>query len=186
MPATRSKRITGDGQRATASGRRTIDNRRTTMRKIFAAAAVITLAGCATLGLGSFKEPIVHFNDAKIRGLGLSGGSVDVVLSVYNPNRFDLNATRLTYKLSVEGNQLGTGQLNNAFKVGNNDSTYVTIPVDFTYAGLGAAGRELLTKGTVNYRVTGDFTVATPIGSFTRPYDQTGRFSSFGGTTQSR
>ena len=156
------------------------------MRKIFAAAAVITLAGCATLGLGSFNEPIVHFNDAKIRGLGLSGGSVDVILSVYNPNGFDLNATRLTYKLSVEGNQLGTGQLNNAFKVGNNDSTYVTIPVDFTYAGLGAAGRELLTKGTVNYRVTGDFTVATPIGSFTRPYDQTGRFSSFGGTTQSR
>src|SRR5512141_1916981 len=135
------------------------------MRKIFAAAAVLTLAGCASLGLGGFKEPLVHFNDAKIRGLGLSGGSVDIILSVYNPNGFD------------ENNQLGTGQLNNAFKVGNNDSTYVTIPVDFTYAGLGAAGRELLTKGTVNYRVTGDFTVATPIGSFTRPYDQTGRFS---------
>jgi LEA14-like dessication related protein len=157
------------------------------MRKTIVAAAMgLILAGCASLGLGGFKEPLVHFNDAKIRGLGLSGGSVDIILSVYNPNGFDLNATRLTYKLFVENNQLGTGQLNNAFKVGNNDSTYVTIPVDFTYAGLGSAGRELLTKGTVNYRVTGDFTVATPIGSFTRPYDQTGRFSSFGGTTQSR
>ena len=155
-------------------------------RLSIAAFAVIALAGCASLGLGSFKEPLVHFNDAKIRGLGLSGGSVDVILSVYNPNRFDLNATDLTYKLYVEGNQLGTGRLNNAFKVGTNDSTYVTIPVDFTYAGLGAAGRELLTKGTVNYRVTGDFTVATPIGRFTRPYDQTGRFSSFGGSSQSR
>lgn len=156
------------------------------MRRIFAAAAVLAVAGCASLGLGAFKEPLVHFNDAKLRGLGLSGGSVDVVLSVYNPNGFDLNATRLTYRLFVENNQLGTGALNNAFRVGNNDSTYVTIPIDFTYAGLGSAGRELLTRGTINYRVTGDFTVATPLGNFTRPYDQTGRFSSFGRTSQSR
>ena len=156
------------------------------MKKIFLAVSALALAGCATLGLGGFKEPLVHFNDAKLRGLGLSGGSVDVVLSVYNPNKFDLNATRLTYKLFVENNQLGTGALNNAFRVSDNDSTYVTIPIDFTYAGLGSAGRELLTKGTVNYRVTGDFTVSTPLGNFTRPYDQTGRFSSFGRTSQSR
>ena len=156
------------------------------MTRYFAVAAMLAVAGCASLGLGGFKEPLVHFNDAKLRGLGLSGGSVDVILSIYNPNGFDLNATRLTYKLYVENNQLGTGALNNAFKVGDNDSTYVTIPIDFTYAGLGAAGRELLTRGTINYRVTGDFTVATPLGNFTRPYDQTGRFSSFGRTSQSR
>jgi len=156
------------------------------MKKYLAVGAMLAVAGCASLGLGGFKEPLVHFNDAKIRGLGLSGGSVDVILSVYNPNGFDLNATRLTYKLYVENTQLGTGALNNAFKVRDNDSTYVTIPVDFTYAGLGSAGRELLTRGTINYRVTGDFTVATPLGNFTRPYDQTGRFSSFGRTSQSR
>lgn len=156
------------------------------MKRFILAAAATALTACASLGLGGFKEPLVHFNDAKIRGLGLSGGSVDVILSVYNPNGFDLNATRLTYKLFVENNQVGTGALNNAFRVSDKDSTYVTIPVDFTYAGLGSAGRELLTKGTVNYRVTGDFTVSTPLGNFTRPYDQTGRFSSFGGTSQSR
>lgn len=151
-----------------------------------AAFATVALAGCASLGLGSFQEPLVHFNDAKIRGLGLTGGSVDVVLSVYNPNRFDLNATRLTYRVMVEDRELGTGALNQAFRVGDKDSTYVTIPVDFTYVGLGAAGRQLLERGTVNYRVLGDFTVDTPLGSFTRPYDQRGRFSGFGGTTQSR
>ncbi len=158
------------------------------MRRRIAVAllAAVALGGCASLGLGGFKEPLVHFNDAKIRGLGLSGGSVDIVLSVYNPNGFDLNASRLTYQLFVEDKQLGTGVLDNAFRVGNNDSTYVTIPVDFTYSGLGAAGRQLLTSGTINYRVLGDFTMSTPLGNFTRPYDQRGRFSSFGGTSQSR
>jgi LEA14-like dessication related protein len=157
------------------------------LRTSFVAAfATVILAGCATLGLGGFQEPLVHFNDAKIRGLGLSGGSVDVVLSVYNPNHFNLNASRLTYRLLVEDKDLGSGALNNAFRVGSGDSTLVSIPVDFTYAGLGAAGRQLLQNGTINYRVLGDFTVDTPIGSFTRPYDQRGRFSSFGSTTQSR
>lgn len=158
------------------------------MTRRFALAALVALAlgGCASLGLGSFREPVVHFNDARLRGLGLSGGSVDVVLSIYNPNRFDLNATRLTYRLMVEDRDLGTGALNNAFRVGDNDSTLVTIPIDFTYAGLGAAGRQLITSGSINYRVIGDFTVDTPLGNFTRPYDQRGRFSSFGGTTQSR
>ncbi len=155
-------------------------------RSAVAAIVALALAGCASLGAGGFREPIVHFNDAKIRGVGLSGGSVDVVLSVYNPNRFDLNATRLTYRLMVEDKELGTGALNNAFRVGDNDSTYVTIPVDFTFAGLGAAGRQLLSTGSINYRVLGDFTVDTPLGSFTRPYDQRGRFSSLGGTSQSR
>lgn len=154
--------------------------------RIGMAVAALGLAGCASIGLGGFREPIVHFNDAKIRGLGLSGGAVDVVLSLYNPNGFDLNATRLTYRLMVEDRELGTGALDRAFRVKDRDSTFVTIPVDFTYAGLGAAGRQLLTSGSVNYRVLGDFTVDTPIGSFTRPYDQRGRFSSFGGTSQRR
>jgi len=158
------------------------------MNRRFALAAMcsLLLAGCASLGLGGFREPLVHFNDAKIRGLGLSGGAVDVVLSVYNPNGFNLNATRLTYRLMVEDRELGTGQLRDAFRVRSKDSTFVTIPVNFTYAGLGAAGRQLLQQGSINYRVIGDFTVDTPVGSFTRPYDQNGRFSSFGTTTQSR
>ena len=155
-------------------------------RSMVSALAGLALAGCASLGMGGFREPLVHFNDAKIRGLGLSGGAVDVVLSVYNPNGFNLNASRLTYKLMVEDRQIGEGQLRDAFRVQSKDSTYVTIPVNFTYAGLGVAGRQLLQQGSINYRVLGDFTVDTPVGSFTRPYDQQGRFSSFGTTTQSR
>lgn len=158
------------------------------MRRRFAVAALAAFvaAGCASLGAGGFKEPIVHFNDAKIKGLGLTGGAMDIVLSVYNPNGFNLNATRLTYRVMVEDKELGTGELDRAFRVKDKDSTFVTIPLDFTYSGLGAAGRQLLSSGSINYRVIGDFTVDTPLGNFTRPYDQRGRFSSFGGTSQTR
>jgi LEA14-like dessication related protein len=153
-------------------------------RKILVAAlAAVAVGGCATLGVGGgFKQPLVNFSDVKIRGLGLSGGSLDIVLSVYNPNGFNLNASRLTYKLTAEDKDLASGVLDHAFRVKDRDSTFVTIPVDFTYAALGAAGRQLLERGSVNYRVIGDITVDTQLGNFTVPYDRTGRFSSLGTT----
>ena len=145
------------------------------------AAGVLVGAGCATLGRGAFKEPVVELRQFNVTGLGLTGGSVDVVLSVYNPNGYKLDAVRMTYQVDVENIQLGTGALDGRFIVNGKDSSTVRLPIQFTYAGIGAAGRTLLTQGTVNYRVRGDFTVDTPVGNFTRPYDRTGRYSSISG-----
>lgn len=145
-------------------------------------AALATTAGCATLGRSVFREPVVTFRNVEVKGLGLSGGSLDVVLSVYNPNGFNLDATRLTYRLQVDSVDVGTGALEREFIVQENDSAVVRLPVSFTYAGLGAAGRQLIQSGSVNYRVLGDFTVRTPLGSFTRPYNGQGRFSALSGT----
>jgi LEA14-like dessication related protein len=148
--------------------------------------AVATLAACASLGSGVFQEPIVTFKDLRVRGLGITGGSIDAYVNVYNPNGFRLDATRLTYNVMVGQNQLGTGSLDSRFTVQNNDSTTIRIPIDFTYAGIGAAGTQMMQQGSVPYTITGDVTVATPLGNFTRPYTGTGRFSAFGGAQNSR
>jgi LEA14-like dessication related protein len=149
--------------------------------------AVMAIAGCASLGLGGgFQQPIVNFKDLKVRGLGLSGGSLDAYLSVYNPNGYRLDATRLTYTVAVNNNQLGTGALDSRFTVQNHDSTTVRIPIDFTYAGIGSAAQQMMQSGSVPYTVTGDVTVSTPVGNFTVPYSGTGRFSAFGGAQNSR
>jgi LEA14-like dessication related protein len=142
----------------------------------------VTAAACASLGRGVFREPVVNFRNVEVKGLGLSGGTLDVVLSVYNPNGFNLDATRLTYRLQVDSIDVGTGALDREFVVQDNDSAEVRLPVSFTYAGLGAAGRQLIQSGSVNYRVLGDVTVRTPLGSFTRPYSGQGRFSALSGT----
>ena len=145
------------------------------------ALAMLAAAGCATLGRATFKEPIVHFQDARVTGLGITGGSLEVKLSVYNPNGFRLDGTRLTYKLLVDSVTFGSGALASNFTVQEKDSTIVTLPLQFTYSGVGEAGRQLMNTGSVNYRVMGDVTVGTPLGNFTRPYDQTGRFSTLSG-----
>jgi LEA14-like dessication related protein len=155
-----------------------------TLKFMLVAVAMTGVAGCALLGKGSFKEPIVNFQDARITGLGITGGSLEVKLSVYNPNGFKLDGTRLTYNVLVDSVKFGSGAIVDRFTVQEKDSTLVTLPLQFTYAGIGEAGRQLMNTGSVNYRVTGDVTVGTPLGNFTRPYDQTGRFSTLSGRSR--
>jgi LEA14-like dessication related protein len=145
--------------------------------------AIATAAvGCSTLGRAAFQSPVVHLRDVRVRGIGLNGGSLDVLLSVYNPNHYRLDATRLTYRVALGGDSitLASGALDSRFTVQDNDSTTVTIPVSFTYAGVNAAGRSILNTGAVDYHVLGDVTVGSPVGSFTVPYSSTGRFTTTG------
>jgi LEA14-like dessication related protein len=163
------------------SMRRFVGVRGAVVAAVLVLAATIATA-CASLGRSVFSEPVVTFKNVRVNGLGLDGGSLDVVLNVYNPNGFKLDATRLTYQLLVgDSVRLGEGALDGRFTVQKDDSTEVRLPVTFSYRGLGAAGQQLIRSGTVNYRVKGDVTVATPIGNFTRPYDRTGRFAALTG-----
>jgi LEA14-like dessication related protein len=156
------------------------------MRKIAlvaASAALLAGAACSTLGKAGFEQPVVNLKDVKIRGLGLTGGNLDVQLSVYNPNQYRLDATRLTYKVLVgDSVNVASGLLDQRFTVQDKDSTTVTIPVSFTYTGIGEAGRQLLQMGAVNYRVLGDVTVGSVVGNFTIPYSSSGRFTATGVT----
>ena len=154
------------------------------MRRFVAVSAVILAAvagGCATLARQAFQEPVVSVRDVRLNGLGLSGGSVDVALAVYNPNNYRLDATRLTYRLLFDTVTFATGALTERQTVQGRDTLVVSIPVNFTYRGVGEAGRQILNTGTVNYRILGDVTVGSPVGSFTIPYSSTGRFSTLGG-----
>lgn len=134
------------------------------------------------LGKAAFQQPIVNLKDVRVRGLGLTGGSLDVLLSVYNPNHYRLDATRLTYRVMLAGDSIlvANGALDSRFTVQDNDSTTVTIPVSFTYSGIGAAGRSILNTGAVNYHVTGDVTVGSPVGNMTVPFSSQGRFTTTG------
>lgn len=147
------------------------------MKRITLGLLAATAIACASVGRAVFREPVVTYKDAVITGLGLSGGTVEVVLSIYNPNSFRLDGTALTYRVAVDSVPFGDGSLSDRFVVQEGDSTVVRLPLSFTYAGVGNAGRQLIQTGSVNYTVSGDITVGTPIGSFTRPYSGRGKLT---------
>jgi LEA14-like dessication related protein len=146
-------------------------------RSAVLAFACLACSSCATLGRATFREPVVTYKDAVVTGLGLSGGSIDVVLGIYNPNNFRLDGTSITYRFSVDSVPFGSGIFSDQFTVPQGDSTELRLPLSFTYSGVGQAGRQILQTGSVQYTVSGDITVSTPIGSFTRPYTGRGRLT---------
>ena len=148
------------------------------MKKLAVVAMAIVVAACSTLGRQAFQNPVVNLRDVKVQGIGMSGGQLEVQLSVYNPNAYRLDASRLTYRLFV-GDSVGlaNGAVETRATVQAGDSTLVNVPVSFTFSGLGAAARQLLATGSVNYRVAGDVTVGSVVGNFTVPYSATGRFN---------
>jgi LEA14-like dessication related protein len=155
------------------------------MRRLSPIAAVVVavlVTACATLGRVAFKNPVVTLQNVHVNGLGFNGGSLDILLNVYNPNHFDLDATRVTYQLFVDTIPLGTGATDSSFTVNDGDTTQVRLPLSFTWSGAGQAARSLMNTGTVNYRVAGDITVGSTLGTVTLPYDRTGRFSALGGS----
>jgi LEA14-like dessication related protein len=154
------------------------------MRRFVALSAVTVAtaaAGCASIARQAFQEPVVSVRDVRLNGIGLTGGSIDVALAVYNPNNYRLDATRVTYQLLFDTVSFATGALTQRQTVQGRDTLHVNIPVSFTYRGVGEAGRQILNTGSVNYRLLGDVTVGTPVGNFTVPYSTTGRFSTLGG-----
>jgi LEA14-like dessication related protein len=140
----------------------------------------LAAAGCATIARNAFQEPVVSVRDVRLNGIGFTGGSVDVALNVYNPNNYRLDATRITYRLLFDTVTFATGALTEQQSVQARDTLLLTIPVNFTYRGVGEAGRQILNTGSVNYRLAGDVTVASPLGNFTVPYSATGRFNTLG------
>ena len=129
--------------------------------------AVVTLlvASC----IPKLQQPEVTVAGARLASLGLSGGVIDVRLSVHNPNRFALRASGLTYDLDFESPEDGEwfdfteGRIRESLEVGAGETAVLTVPVEFSYRGLGELMRGMLERGTFDYRVSGAVDVEGPV-----------------------
>ncbi|HEY2163092.1 MAG TPA: hypothetical protein VGH04_03840, partial [Gemmatimonadaceae bacterium] len=82
-------------------------------------ATTVAVAACSFLGRQAFEQPVVRLKTVQIAGIGLTGGSLNVDLSVYNPNHYRLDATRLTYRVLLNSDSvtLATGAVDQQFTV---------------------------------------------------------------------
>ena len=135
------------------------------------------------LGKAAFEQPVVKLKDVRVRGVGLTGGSLDVLLSVYNPNHYRLDATRLTYQVNLAGDSVhvANGAMDNRFTVNDNDSTVVTHSgvVHLRRHRRGRAEHSEHGRGELS--CTGRRDASGPPSAPSRvPYSSTGRFTTTG------
>jgi LEA14-like dessication related protein len=124
----------------------------------------VLLSACATLGRLSFKEPELQLEQINAKGLGLTGGTLDLVFDVYNPNDYRIRSTRLEVGIDLEGTHFGDALLDRPLDLSPTNHSRVVVPVRFEWAGLGAGARALLTRQALGYGITGNVILETPLG----------------------
>ena len=123
----------------------------------------LLLLGLACSGLGlNFREPEVQLDHVVVRGVGLTGGTLDLVVKVENPNNFTLQGTKLEVGLDVEGQHLGDIVYDDDFSVTENGQTTLTLPLRFGWSGVGSAVRAALSYGDLPYKMKGQATLRLP------------------------
>jgi hypothetical protein len=124
------------------------------------------VTACTAAGLipAVFTPPTVRLHHLALRNTNLTGGTLDVVLAFYNPNRVRISGTRLEAGLDIDRNHFGDIVLADAFQLANLDTTLVTVPLAFQWIGAALSARSVLNTGAVNYHITGNASVNTPLG----------------------
>jgi LEA14-like dessication related protein len=125
------------------------------------------LTSCATLRQLQFEQPSVDLEAIEITGVGVSGGSLVLVLEVFNPNDYDIRTIWVEASLELEGTHFGTAVLEGDETLAANSRTQVEIPAEFTWEGVGAGARALLGRGALRYQLEARLRVETSIGGRT-------------------
>ncbi len=137
-------------------------------------ALVVSIGGCSGIG-DLFQEPDVQLERVVVRGIGVTGGNLDLVVKVENPNNFNLHGTRLEVGFDVEGEHLGDIAYDDDFAVPENGTTTITLPLKFGWAGVGSAVRAALGYGDLPYKMKGQAELKTPWGRKEIPFTHEGR-----------
>jgi LEA14-like dessication related protein len=140
----------------------TVEARRKSLR--LALLALVLGSGCATLRALRFEEPQVELKEINITGISLTGGTMDLILDVFNPNDYRLRSTRLEVGIDLEGTHFGDALLERPLDLSPLNHNQVIVPVRFEWAGVGAGARALVTRQAVRYGLTGSVIVDTPLG----------------------
>jgi hypothetical protein len=111
--------------------------------------ALLACLGCATLHNLAFTEPDVSLQEIDVVGIGLTGGTFDLVFDIWNPNDYRLRSTRIEVGIDLEGTHFGDALLDRPLDLSPANHSRVVVPVRFEWAGLGAGAKALVTRRAV-------------------------------------
>lgn len=106
----------------------------------------------------------MYLRDLAVTGLNADGGSLLLYLEVYNPNRYAIRTYRFHVALEIEGVHFGDALLDRPLRLEARARTPVELPLTFSWAGVGAAARGILSRSSVTYDLAGRVLVNAPVG----------------------
>lgn len=150
-----------------------------TLKTCLILAALLSLAGCAGLGLGSvFREPDVDVVGAELTRTGLSGADVLFEFQVDNPNGVALVLDGLNYRLRLNDKPLLDGRQDSRTEIAANGESRVNLPVSIQYDDILRVLETLDDNERPSYELQADFQFDVPVlGTVTVPVTKRGQLS---------
>jgi len=143
-------------------------------RAFFLAALLPFLTACTV-----WRSPAVAFEGIDLHGLSQDGAALEVRLRVDNPNSYRLVVRQFRYRLTVGGSPVGSGETAAEVPIEAKTGSDVSLPLALDWRELKGRALEFLLSGGVDYSIEGEITFSTPIGTFHRPYEHSGRIRPF-------
>jgi LEA14-like dessication related protein len=122
--------------------------------KLLMAGMLVALAACATV-----KAPTLQLEKVGNPHVGITGGQLDVVFAVRNPNPDDLLIEKLEYELQLNGRRVGRGYVAEAVRLRGFDRAQVRSRADLSFLRVPGAAKDILDHDRVRAKVKGHFYV---------------------------
>jgi len=143
---------------------------------------VAALGGCTPLGLWVYDDPAFEVSRVRLEAAQVADSTVTVALYVWNPNDYDLSATRFELRLRLDGQTVGHYERDSVIPVPSSGTAMLSLP--FLPASAVKGRRiEAFRSGTHRFLVEGRAVFTTPFGE-RRVRVAHGGDMAFGGTVE--
>lgn len=138
-------------------------------------AAVATGCGGGAYGSPRLLEPDVELTQVVVRGVGLLGGALDLVVDVENPNDLDLRVIGVDGGLETPEGPVGTIRSREVADLPARGTTTLVLPMRFEWRNVSSAFRTALGYGDLPYRFRGQVRLEYGDRILSYPFTREGR-----------
>lgn len=126
------------------------------MKKLIISFFVIFLfIGCNTLrDLANVQKPSVRYSSTSIQDISFQDVTLLFDFEVNNPNSFGVSADQYQYEFFINGNEFVSGVQNERFRIENNSTTTIQIPVSLTFSEVFNTIGSLIRQDSLAYRLS--------------------------------
>jgi len=135
--------------------------------------ALLLATSCSAI----VEKPRVSLKEARFAGLDSEGVSIDFLLTVANPNSFDLPLNGYVYDVRLMALPLARGESRNSVTFGGKSATDMLIPVRISYSDVMEILKRRPDLKEIPYQLNAKLDVGTPVGNVKVPVSKDGVLS---------
>ena len=114
------------------------------------------LTACGGSGIkGVVEPPKVQVHKVEMGNFNLSGGNLNFILDIQNPNRFPIPLAGYDYGISLNGVKVAQGDKAHKVTIRAGESQKISVPLSLSFTNMVQMIPGVLRSGSLNYQLDG-------------------------------